>query len=196
MFINTKVNYMGGIRMGFFNNLKITTKSISETTTNAVSTVVSASKENAKIYNIKTQLTSINSELDAAYRQIGEKFVKHALKINEMQGFDVENILELIAPKLENKNQLNAELIEIENKLKDQVILQEKAQLENEFKHQKETLDKAKAMGIISDDEYNSKNEQYSRKIDNFESIRNVKKQYELGIISYEELQIKLSNLT
>ena len=196
MFINTKVNYMGGIRMGFFNNLKITTKSISETTTNAVSTVVSASKENAKIYNIKTQLTSINSELDAAYRQIGEKFVKHALKTNEMQGFYVENILKLIAPKLENKNQLNAELIEIEKTLKDQVILQEKAQLENEFKHQKENLDKAKAMGVISDDEYNSKNEQYSRRIDNFESIRNVKKQYELGIISYEELQIKLSNLT
>lgn len=182
--------------MGFFNNLKITTKSISETTTNAVSTVVSASKENAKIYNIKTQLTSINSELDAAYRQIGEKFVKHALKTNEMQGFYVENILKLIAPKLENKNQLNAELIEIEKTLKDQVILQEKAQLENEFKHQKENLDKAKAMGVISDDEYNSKNEQYSRRIDNFESIRNVKKQYELGIISYEELQIKLSNLT
>lgn len=185
--------------MGFFDNLKvatkITSKSINEAATNAVSTVVNASKENAKINNIQTQLTAINGELDAAYKQIGEKFVKHVLETKEMPEIDVENILKLMEPKLENKNQLEAELIAIEKKLKDQVILQEKAQLENEFKHQKEALDKAKAMDVISEDDYNLKIEQYSRKINNFEAIRNVRKQYELKIISYEELQQKLSDL-
>ena len=186
--------------MGFFDNLKnvtnVTTESISRAATSAVSTAVTASKENAKINNMKTELTGINGELDAAYRQIGEKFVEHVLETNEMPGIDVENILKLMESKLEKKNELEAELIKIEKRLKDQVIIQEKEQLENEFKRQKEALDKAKAMDIISEDEYNSKLQQFKKKIDNFEAIRNVKKQYELGIISYEELQMKLSDLT
>lgn len=186
--------------MGFFDNLKnvtkVTTGSISKAATNALSTAVIASKENAKINNMNTELTSINSELDAAYRQIGEKFVEHVLATNEMPGIDVENILKLMEPKLEKKKYIEAELIKIEKNLKDQVIIQEKEQLQNEFKRQKDALDKAKAMDIISDEEYNSKVQQCRKKIDNFEAVRNVKKQYELGIINYQELSFKLDELS
>ncbi|KMT21898.1 hypothetical protein [Clostridium cylindrosporum] len=186
--------------MGLFDNLrvatKITTESISKAATNAVNTVVTASKETAKINSLKTELTAINGELDAAYKQIGEKFVEYVLTTNEMPGINVENILKLMEPKLEKKKELEIELIEIEKRLKDQVIIQEKAQLENEFRQQKETLDKAIAMDIISQEEYNSKIEQFRRKIDNFEAIRNVKKQHELGIISYDELHMKLRELS
>ena len=58
------------------------------------------------------------------------------------------------------------------------------------------TLDKAKEMDIISEDDYDEKLKQYTKKRNNFQAIRNVKKQYELGIISYEELQMKLRELT
>jgi hypothetical protein len=186
--------------MGLFDNLKaatkVTTESISKAAANAVSTVVSASRENAKINSINTELTAINGELDAAYKQIGEKFVKYVLATNEMPGIDVSDILKLMEPKLVKKSELEIELIEIEKRLKDQIILQEKAQLENEFRIQREALDKAKAMDVISEDEYNAKLEQYRRKLENFQAIRNVKKQYELGIINYEELQYKLNDLT
>jgi hypothetical protein len=185
------------MKMGLFDNLRTVTKeSISKAATNAVSTVITASKENAKISNIKTELAAINGELDAAYKQIGEKYVEYVLATNQMPGIDVKNILKLMEPKFEKQNELQTELIEIEKRLKDQVIMQEKAQLEDEYKRQKENLDRAKAMEVISEDEYNLKIQQFRRKIDNFEAIRNVKKQYELGIISYEELQLKLSDLT
>jgi hypothetical protein len=186
--------------MGLFDNLKAATKvtadSIAKAASTAVSTAVTASKENAKINSIKTELTSITGELDAAYKQIGEKFVHYVLTTNEMPGIDVSDILKLMEPKLEKKLELETELIEIEKRLKDQVILQEKAQLEFEIKSQKENLDKAKAMGIIEEDEYNTKLIKLTKRIDNFEAIRNVKKQFELGIINYEELQIKLMELS
>jgi len=51
-------------------------------------------------------------------------------------------------------------------------------------------------MNIISEQEYDEKLMNFRKKIDNFEAIRNIKKQYELGIISYEELQSKLQDLT
>lgn len=186
--------------MGLFDNLKaatkVTTETIGKAATNAVNTVVTASKENAKINTIKTQLAAINGELDAAYKQIGEKYVEYVLKTNEMPGIDVEDILKIMEPKLEKRNELNAELVEIEKRLKDQVILQEKAQLEEEYKKQKEALDKALSMAIISQEDYDLKLEQYRKKVDNFEEVRNVKKLYELGIISYEELQVKLRELS
>lgn len=154
--------------MGLFDNLmaatKVTTKSISKATTNAVSAIVTASKENVKINDIKTELAAINGDLDAAYRQIGEKFVEYVLATNEMPGIDVKDILKLMEPKFEKKAELEAELIEIEKRLKDQVILQEKAQLENEFKRQKEALDKAIAMDVISENEYNLKIKQFRKK--------------------------------
>lgn len=186
--------------MGLFDNLKIVTKTTTESFNKAanaaVSSIVAASRENAKINSIKNEITSINGDLDAAYKQIGEKYVEFVLKTNDMPGIDVSDILKLMEPKLEKRNELEKELIEIEKRLKDQVILQEKSQMEDKFKLQKESLDKALAMNIISAQEYDEKVEKLRKGIDNFEAIRNVNKQYELGIISYQELQCKLQQLT
>ena len=183
--------------MGFLDDLRnATIESLSKAATNAFSTVIISSQDNAKINDIRTELTAINGELDVAYKQIGEKYIKYVSETNEMPGIDVKDILKLIEPKLEKKNEIEVQLIEIEKKLKDQVIIQEKEKFENEFKRQKETLDWAKAMDVISDDDYNLKLKEYTKKIDNFQAIRKVKKQYEFGIISYEELQIKLRDLT
>jgi len=188
------------VQMGLFDNLKAatkaTTESLSKAANAAVSTVVTASRENAKLNNIKTEIISIDGELDAAYKQIGEKYVEYVLKTNEMPGIDVSDILKFMEPKLEKKDELKKELIEIEKRLKDQVILQEKSQLEEQFKLQKESLDKALAMNIMSEQEYDEKLMKFRKKIDNFEAIRNTRKQYELRIISYDELQSKIQDLT
>jgi hypothetical protein len=183
--------------MGFIDDLmNATIESISKAATNAFSTEVISYQDNTKINNIKTELTAINGELDDAYRQIGKKFVEYVSETNEMPGIDVKDILKLMEPKLEKKNEIESELIEIEKKIKEQTITQEKEKFENEFKRQKDTLDKAKDMDIISKDEYDLKLKQYTKKRNNFQAIRNVKKQYEFGIISYEELQMKLRELT
>ncbi|HEY5561725.1 MAG TPA: hypothetical protein VIK72_08230 [Clostridiaceae bacterium] len=145
---------------------------------------------------MKIELTEISGELDVAYKQIGEKYFEYNSKTNEIPVIDIKDILKLMEPKLKKKSEIEAGLIILEKKLKDQVILQEKEKFENEFKHQKDALDKAKALDVISEDEYYFKINQYSKKIDNFKAIRNVNKQYELGVISYEELQMKLRDLT
>jgi len=182
--------------LGFLDDLmNATIESISKAAANAFSTVVISSQDNAKVNNIKTELTAINRELDAAYKQIGKKYSEYILETNGIPEIDVKDILKLMGPKLKKKSEIEVELIELEKKLKDQVIIQEKEKCENEFKRQKEALDKARAMDVISEDEYHLKLKQNTKKIDNFQAIRNVKKQHELGIISYEELQMKLRDL-
>ena len=183
--------------MGFIDDLmNATIESLSKAATDVFSTAAISSQDNTKINNMKTELTEINGELDDAYRQIGEKFVKYVSETNEMPEIDVKDLLKLMEPKLEKKNEIEAQLIEIEKRLKNQVIVQEKEKFENEFKSRKEALDKGRAMDVISEDEYDLKLKQYNKKRNNFQAIRNVKKQYELGIISYEELQMKLRELT
>ena len=176
----------GGVRLGFIDDLiNVTIESISRAATSAFSTAV-------KVNNIKNELDEIKIEIDVAYKQVGKMYVEFISESNEMPEIDVKDIVKL----LENKIELEAELLKLENKLKDEVILQEKEKFENEFKRQKEALDEAKKLDVITDDEYNLKLQEYSKKLENFQAIRNVKKQHELGIISYEELQTKLHDLT
>jgi len=188
---------VGGIRLGFIEDLmNATIESINKAATNAFSTAIISSQENARVNDIRTELLVIDGELNAAYKQIGEKYVKFMSETNDIPGIDVKDILKRMEPKLEKKSEIEAELIKLEKKLKDQVILEEKEKFESEFIRKKEALDKAKSMDIISDDEYYLKLKEYTKKMDNFQAIRNVNKQYELGIISYEELQMKLRDLT
>jgi len=176
--------------------MNVTIESISKAATNAFSTAIISSQEATKIMDMKKELTAISGELDVAYKQIGEKYFEYNSKTDDTPVIDVKDIIKLMDPKLKKKSEIEAELILLEKKLKDQAIMQEKEKYENEYKRRKEVLDKAKDMEVISEDEYYFKLKQYSKKIDNFKAIRNVNKQYELGIISYEELQMKLRDLT
>jgi len=183
--------------MGFIEELmNVTIESLSKAATNAFNTAVISAQDNTKIINIKSEIITIKEELDDLYRQIGEKYVEYVSLKEDKPEIDVKDLLNIIEGKIERKNDLELQLIQIEKKLKQQAAFQEKERFENEFKRQKETLDEAKEMEIISKEEYDLKLQQYTKRKNNFQSIKNVKKQYEFGIISYEELQMKLRELT
>ena len=59
--------------------------------------------------------------------------------------------------KLTRKAELEAEAVEIEKRLKNQMVMQEKLREEELFNREKGKLDKALAMGVISDEEYQEK---------------------------------------
>ena len=125
--------------MGFIDELmNATIESLSKAATNAFSTVVISSQDNTKINLIKTELTEINVELDATYSLIGKKYVEYVSESDEMPGIDIKDLLKIMEPKLEKKNEFETQLIALEKKIKEQVITQEKERFENEFKHQKE----------------------------------------------------------
>ncbi|MGH4052617.1 MAG: hypothetical protein ACREVX_15015 [Clostridium sp.] len=183
--------------MGFIDELmNLTIESLSRAATDVFNTAVISSQDNTKTNNIKTELITINEELNELYRQIGKKYVEYVSKTEEAPESGVKDLLKLVEAKIERKNKLESQLIQIEKKLKEQAISREKERFENEFKRQKETLDEAQEMEIISKEEYDLKLQEYTKRRNNFQSIRNVKKQYEFGIISYEELQMKLRELT
>lgn len=171
-------------------------KSAMNTATNVGSTVGVAAQDQSELSGLKMQVNVINQELDASYIQIGRKYVDYVIATGEMPGIDVSDVLKLIDPKLTQKEELEQKIIVLEKKIKDNAVLREKQAAETEFLEEKNRLDKALAMDILSQDEYDVKLAIAKKKVDNFEAIRKVEQQFDMKLITREERDAKIRALT
>lgn len=185
--------------MGMFDRIKVTAggmvSSIAKGTGRLAGKAAVEAKEQSKILAVKAEIATVQSEIDVAYTAIGKLYVEKLLAGVEITDFGAGDTLKLLEPKLEKKMELEKELIQLEKALDESMLLQEKALLEAEYEEQKAKLDKAKAMGVISDADYEAKLAQAHKKVDHFSDIRMLKKQKELGIITEEEMQQKITAL-
>ena len=186
--------------MAFFDKVSKAATSIGKSATTSAVTIGSnvgvAAQDQSELTSLKMQLNVVNQELDASYVLIGRKYVEYVLTSDEMPGIDVSDILKLMDPKLVQKNDLEGQIIALEKKIKNNAILREKEAAEAEYIQEKTKLDRALAMEIISQDEYDKKIISARKKVDNFEAIRKVEQQYEMRLITKEERDQKLELLT
>lgn len=175
--------------MSFFKNIKEVIDKISYDT-------CASNNEQVTLNKIEIEIKSINTEIDSAYTQIGRKVIDYIDKSGEpIPNLDINDILTMLSPKLARKEELEKQSLEIQKRLKDQEVLRAKNKLINEFELEKEKLDKALAMDIISQNEYNSKISKFRARIDYFEDIRKIEAQYDMGIITLDEKNNKISKL-
>ena len=123
---------------------------------------------------------------------IGRKYVDYVISSGEMPGIDISDILKMIDPKLTRKKELQDKVIELEKRIKEQDALRDKQAAEAEFISGKEKLDKALAMGVLEQADYDVKLSALQKKLDNFEIMRKLDQQVEMGIITEEEKNAKL----
>lgn len=171
-------------------------KSAANTATTVGSSVGTAAQDHSELTALKMQVNVIDQELDASYVQIGRKYVEYVIASGEMPGIDVSDILKLMDPKLEKKEELEKQIIVVEKKIKDNALLREKQAAEADFLKEKAKWDKALAMDLVSQEEYDAKVAAAQRKLDNFEAIRKVEQQYDMKLITKEERDAKLKALT
>lgn len=170
--------------------------SIGESTSKLSGDIVSSTKDNAKLAGLKSDIASIDGQLNIAYQDIGRKYIENLIK-NDGANLEavLQDTIERIDPLIKRKDDLEAEVIAIEKQLKDQIVIQEKAVFQKEFDGEKEKLEKALKLDIISQDEFDAKLAKARVKLDNFDEIRKTKKQHEMGLIDREELKEKLTAL-
>lgn len=185
--------------MGLFDRIKTTASgvgsAIAKGTGQLAGKAAVEAKEQAKITAVKADIAALGAELDSAYAAIGKLYVDKLLAGVEITEFGAAPTLKLIEPKLEKKMELEKELIALEKALADSQILQERQLIQAEIDEIKSKLDKALAMGVMTQAEYDAKLAQASKKLDNFEQIRNLKKQAELGLLTPSELEAKIQAL-
>lgn len=186
--------------MGIFDKVTKTAmnlgKNVATSASKVGSTVATTAQEQTELIQLKSQVNVINQELDSSYIQIGRKFVNYVIESGEMPGIDVSDILTLIDPKIAKKEELEKQIIALEKEIKNKEILREKQQAEAIFLEEKSKLEKALAMEIISQDDFEVKLAIAQKKFDNFEAIRKVEQQADMGLITNEEKIAKLKELT
>ena len=173
--------------MAFFNNLKNTAGALGKSAVNVVNTGATDAKESAELAEIKRELDSIENDINSGYTQIGKKYVDYVIKTSEMPGIDVSDVLKMLEPKFDRKEELQAKMIEIEKRRKDRTLLQEKSAVEAQVQAEIEKLDKALAMELITKDEYDTKVSKLNKRVENFEAIKKIEQKCAMGIITAAE---------
>ena len=162
------------------------------TATNVGSSVATAAKEHSELAGLKAEINVIEKELDASYVMIGRKYVEYVIESGEMPGIDITDILKMIDPKMTRKQELQEKVIELEKRIKEQDALRDKQAAEAEYIAGKEKLDKALAMGVLDQADCDVKLSALQKKRDNFEIMRKLEQQVQMGIITEEEKNAKL----
>ena len=161
------------------------------------SEVIDEVKEEAPaetIDEVKAEDTAetIDEEKEASEEPAEDKVAEESDE-DEEPVFDVSDFLTIIKQDQAKKKELENQLAEVEKRAKQNTLLREKTKAEESFEQEKGVLDKALAMEIISKEEYEQKLNIARKKVENFEEIKKIEQQFEMGIITKEEKDEKIN---
>lgn len=172
-------------------------ESIDEVKAEAAAETVDEAKEEAAdetIDEVKAEDTAetIDEEKEVSEEPAEDKVAEESDE-DEEPVFDVSDFLTIIKQDQAKKKELENQLAEVEKRAKQNTLLREKTKAEESFEQEKGVLDKALAMEIISKEEYEQKLNIARKKVENFEEIKKIEQQFEMGIITKEEKDEKIN---
>ena len=172
-------------------------EAIDEVKAEAAAETVDEAKEDAAaetIDEVKAEDTAetIDEEKEVSEEPAEDKVAEESDE-DEEPVFDVSDFLTIIKQDQAKKKELENQLAEVEKRAKQNTLLREKTKAEESFEQEKGVLDKALAMEIISKEEYEQKLNIAKKKVENFEEIKKIEQQFEMGIITKEEKDEKIN---
>ena len=172
-------------------------EAIDEVKAEDVAETIDEAKEEAAdetIDEVKAEDTveTINEEKEVSKEPAEDKVAEESDE-DEEPVFDVSDFLTIIKQDQAKKKELENQLAEVEKRAKQNTLLREKTKAEESFEQEKGVLDKALAMEIISKEEYEQKLNIAKKKVENFEEIKKIEQQFEMGIITKEEKDEKIN---
>lgn len=172
-------------------------EAIDEVKAEAAAETVDEPKEEAAdetIDEVKAEDTAetIDEEKEVSEEPAEDKVAEESDE-DEEPVFDVSDFLTIIKQDQAKKKELENQLAEVEKRAKQNTLLREKTKAEESFEQEKGVLDKALAMEIISKEEYEQKLNIARKKVENFEEIKKIEQQFEMGIITKEEKDEKIN---
>ena len=172
-------------------------EAIDEVKAEAAAETVDEAKEEAAdetIDEVKAEDTAetIDEEKEVSEEPAEDKVAEESDE-DEEPVFDVSDFLTIIKQDQAKKKELENQLAEVEKRAKQNTLLREKTKAEESFEQEKGVLDKALAMEIISREEYEQKLNIARKKVENFEEIKKIEQQFEMGIITKEEKDEKIN---
>lgn len=169
--------------------------SVFDSAKNLGSSIYVTSKEQSKLAGIKVQKSVVEKRLMESYAEIGKRYVAYISGANADEAFDVSEIMEAMRPDLEKLAEIEDEIAEKTLNARREEEQRQRRKAQEEFDSEKNKLDKALSMEIISREEYDEKVAVIQKKLDNYDQIRKIEMQLQMGIISSDEYEAKISQL-
>ncbi len=154
-------------------------------------TIGNVTREQTEAANMKIKKAAIEKRLESRYAEIGKKYVAYIENSYQYDAFDVSDIIEQIKPELEKIAEIDAQLKQREQQIKQNNIEKDRKKAQDQYDGEKKKLDKALEMDVISTEEYEEKLAKAQKRLDNFEALKKVELQYQMDIISREEYEEK-----
>ena len=105
------------------------------------------------------------------------------------------DILEEMKPDLEKLSQLDEQIEQREQQIRQNSLERDKKKAQEQYENEVRKLDKAKALDVITEAEYQEKLNIAAKRVEYFEELRKIEMQYEMDIISKEEYQEKVKSI-
>jgi len=157
--------------------------------------IYSTSKGQSELASMKVQKSVIEKRLEDSYAKIGKRYVEYMNLSDGSEAFDISDILEVMQSDLDKLNEITDVLQEKEVEAKKEEEERRHKKALDEYNAQKAKLDKALKMDIIDQGEYEDKLTVVQKKYDNYERLRKIDMQLQMGIISDEEHAEKINKI-
>lgn len=159
-------------------------------------TIYNTTKEQGEIASLNVQKSVIEKRIQSQYAEIGKRYVEYVRSCTEdVSPFDVNDILETMEEDLSKIEEINAKIEEKQIQIKAAKDEKERQKAKELFQEEKAKLEKALQMDIISQAEYNYRLGKAEKKLENYDVLRKIEMQLEIGIITKEEYEEKVKNI-
>jgi len=157
--------------------------------------IYNLTKDQSELASLNIQRSVIEKKLEDSYAEIGKRYVGYIERCDGSEAFDVSDILAQIGPELEKLADVKLQISNKEAMIKENNEEKARKKAEDEFISIKQKLDKALALDVITAEEYNVKVEAAQKRLDNYDTLRKIEMQLDMGIISKSEYEDKIHNI-
>ena len=126
---------------------------------------------------------------------VGKKYIEYLMVMDKEPEVDLDAEIRRILPNVKRREEIEDEIAELKASEMQNQFTEEFNAVQQEYFMQKRKLDQALRGGIINQSEYNAKISAYKSRVENFEEIRRIRAQYDMDIISKDEMKRKLRAL-
>ncbi len=157
--------------------------------------IYNATKEQSELASLNIQKSVIEKKLEESYAAIGKRYVAYIEKCDSNVAFDVSDVLEAMKPDLEKLADVKLQIDTKEALIREGNEERARKKAQEEFEATKQKLDKALALDVLTQLEYDIKLEIAQKRYDNHELLRKIEIQLEMGIITKAEYDEKVKSI-
>lgn len=168
---------------------------VASTAINVGNTLGNVTKEQTELASLKLQRSTMEKRLEGMYARIGKKYVDYIGNCDGDEKLDVSDIVMEMQDELNQIQELDGQISQLEEQIRKNSMERDRKKAEEQFRAEKEKLDKALSFDILTVEEYECKLGEAKKKLDNFERIRKIDLQYEMNIITKAEHDEKIAQI-